>query len=369
MSKQNFPTRNYFDALDGMRGVGAILVSMRHTAQFYAPITFQESYLAVDLFFVLSGVVVANAYEAKLVAGRSVLEFLRVRLIRLAPLYLLGGMLGLLGALWTGSYTWGQLLVLALIYCFYIPNIFCIGGDRTLYPLNGPAWSLFFELVANIGYAVLVKFLSIRRLAAFCTVCAIGLIWCVSVWHKMDVGYIRSQIPDGLLRVGYSFFIGIILFRFYLRCQAPVIRGARASLITSMVLIVAAIVLCGSPGTNVQPYFDIVAVLFVFPALVFGALFLRPEGIMGRVCRFMGVTSYAVYALHVPIKRLVTEDVQDFVGLNIASYAPVAGFVFFAALITLCASIDRWFDSPIRRYLSRSTQNWAAQFLSRQLVK
>ena len=57
---------------------------------FFGPVNFQESYLAVDVFFVLSGVVIANAYEERLQSALSVKQFVWLRLVRLSPLYILG---------------------------------------------------------------------------------------------------------------------------------------------------------------------------------------------------------------------------------------------------------------------------------------
>jgi peptidoglycan/LPS O-acetylase OafA/YrhL len=58
-----------FHTLDGLRGVGALMVMAFHIghseALRYFGNHFYEGYLAVDLFYVLSGVVLADAYEAR----------------------------------------------------------------------------------------------------------------------------------------------------------------------------------------------------------------------------------------------------------------------------------------------------------------
>src|SRR6185312_1216171 len=81
--------RGLFPILNGMHGIAAILIVVRHTAPIFGQNPFSESYLAVDLFFVLSGVVIANAYESKLLEGMEVAQFAKIRLIRLYPLYAL----------------------------------------------------------------------------------------------------------------------------------------------------------------------------------------------------------------------------------------------------------------------------------------
>ena len=66
-----------FAALDGVRGIAALAVMMFHIAwwpHFGRP--FPSAYLAVDLFFTLSGFVVAHAYSPRLSQGLSALAFL-----------------------------------------------------------------------------------------------------------------------------------------------------------------------------------------------------------------------------------------------------------------------------------------------------
>jgi Predicted acyltransferases len=84
-------TSDKYSTLDGLRGVAAMLVVMYHFPGFFRPVYVENSYLMVDLFFVMSGFVIASAYEEKLSCGNiSPLRFMRLRLIRLYPLYALG---------------------------------------------------------------------------------------------------------------------------------------------------------------------------------------------------------------------------------------------------------------------------------------
>ena len=89
-----------FVALDGLRGVAAIMVALRHAPFLWAvPATptgwMKNSYLAVDLFFVLSGFVLEHAYGRRFREGMSVGTFMLARLQRLYPLYALAFILAL----------------------------------------------------------------------------------------------------------------------------------------------------------------------------------------------------------------------------------------------------------------------------------
>lgn len=84
--------RRTFDTLDGLRGTAAIVVLLLHVASAETPDlpVFGSAYLAVDLFFLLSGFVIGHAYEARLSDGLTFGKFLKIRLVRLYPLYVLG---------------------------------------------------------------------------------------------------------------------------------------------------------------------------------------------------------------------------------------------------------------------------------------
>ena len=90
------PGARVFHTLDALRGIAAVGVVVFHMQQAFTPIAAPGGYLAVDLFFMMSGVVLTgHAYEARFRAGMGTLDFMRARLIRLYPLYLLGTLLGI----------------------------------------------------------------------------------------------------------------------------------------------------------------------------------------------------------------------------------------------------------------------------------
>ncbi|HKU54954.1 MAG TPA: acyltransferase family protein, partial [Rhizomicrobium sp.] len=84
-----------FLTLDALRGVGAIAVMAGHAGIVLNAYMPPFMYLAVDMFFVLSGFVLAHAYDGKFAGGLSVGAFLKARIARLYPIYLIGLVLGL----------------------------------------------------------------------------------------------------------------------------------------------------------------------------------------------------------------------------------------------------------------------------------
>ena len=127
-------------------------------------------FLAVDFFFCLSGFVIGYAYDDRL-GSMGLLAFFKARLIRLHPLVVLGSVLGLLAFLFdpfaadASGYSTGKLILVFVCSALLIP--FPVMKDRAfnLFGLNAPSWSLFWEYVANVVYALILHKLSRRSLA------------------------------------------------------------------------------------------------------------------------------------------------------------------------------------------------------------
>src|ERR1041385_8149717 len=89
-----------FEALDLLRGLAALAVVAFHVPHIPGTLSLApRGYLAVDLFFALSGFVLAYAYGAELARGGNIRRFMVQRLIRLYPLYLIALLAGALLAL------------------------------------------------------------------------------------------------------------------------------------------------------------------------------------------------------------------------------------------------------------------------------
>lgn len=346
-------SKPFFATLDAIRGVAAILVMVRHVPYFGA-LSFQESYLAVDVFFLLSGVVMANAYEQRLLQGLSVRRFALIRMVRIYPLYLLGCALMLVAWHQGGMSGSTSLLPIIVLAGLLLPNL----ARDTPFPLNHPAWSLFSELLANLFYAVFVRKLDTSRLLTVIAVSAAGLAMILGLtpYHNLDFGWRRSTLVFGLFRVAYSFFAGVLLYRCFVAYGSSTARAlttrawARHSLPWLVVAMVAGI-LMASPAEALRPWFDFVTMAAVFPLLVYLALCLPPTGGGIGLARWLGVVSYPIYVLHVPLSGLFGPVLERGLG-------PISpwGYWFTAGLLPLCWLLDRYFDAPLRRNLLACAQ-------------
>ncbi|MDQ1831440.1 acyltransferase family protein [Massilia scottii] len=343
---------NYFYLLDGIRGVAALVVMVRHTGYFWGSWTIPQSYLAVDLFFVLSGVVVANAYESRLHGGMSVGRFAMARLIRMYPLYFLGSAVGLLPVIaamlgLVPSSITAPLPLVLLAAGLMLPLV----SEPNLFPLNSPSWSLFFELAANLAYAALLRHLNGMLPAALMLACACGLALAVQAdpGAGLHGGFSPETMAVGLYRVGYGFFAGVLLLRQFRRAtRAPVAGGGlRAGLCGALLLAL----LLARPSPALRPWFDFMAVTMAFPVLVYVAMGCRMTGRAARACALLGAISYPLYVLHVPLGRLVNGVLAKLPMGPLP--VPWAGLAFVAVLLPLCWLLDRRVDAPLRRCLLR----------------
>lgn len=160
-----------YEILDGLRGVAALLIVAYHLFETYstgpAGQIINHGYLAVDFFFVLSGFVIGYAYDDRW-DRMTVWSFFKRRVIRLHPMVVYGCAFGALMFYFTGcqdqfplvDQTPWWMLILVFLWCCTIvpmPASWDIRGWAETNPLNGPVWSLQWEYLANILYALVIR--------------------------------------------------------------------------------------------------------------------------------------------------------------------------------------------------------------------
>ena len=152
-------SKNHYPILDGLRGVASVLVIMFHVLETFTGGNkfiqiINHGYLAVDFFFLLSGFVVSYAYDDRW-DKMTQWDFYKRRLVRLQPMVIMGSLIG--AALFyfqagpafpaiAQTPVWKLLLVMVIgATLIPVPESMDIRGWSEMHPLNGPAWSLFFE--------------------------------------------------------------------------------------------------------------------------------------------------------------------------------------------------------------------------------
>jgi peptidoglycan/LPS O-acetylase OafA/YrhL len=360
------PEKSHYVVLDGLRGVASIMVVMFHVFEAFSfgdppRQIINHGYLAVDFFFLLSGFVIAYAYDDRW--GRmSQWEFYKRRLIRLQPMVILGSVIGAAlfyfqaGSIFPKISTtpvW-QLVLVMLLGCTLLPlpKAFDIRGWDEIHPLDGPAWSLFYEYIANVAYAVLFRRLTHRVLGVLAFLAALLLLEVALLGERRDLiggwSLDAAGVHVGLARVLYPFLAGMLLMRLGKR-----IRIRHSFAISSLLLVVA----LSLPRFGATPHhwtnglYDAMCVLLLFPLIVaIGAGEKSVQGTSVRIARFFGDLSFPLYITHYPLIYLYTVWVID------NQVAPGPGAFWGCALVITAVAIAyvslKWYDEPVRRWLS-----------------
>lgn len=337
--------------LDGMRGLAALFVALHHFALTWGEhrTAFGTAPLAVDFFFCLSGFVLAHAYQERLRSGMSFAHFMLRRVVRLYPMYLIGAALGLAGLVGLfirelTDFSAGSIVRATVLHVLYVPYLnqytewlFDAAVADTLFPLNNPAWSLFFELtVASTLYSWAGK--HPHAPAFIVAISAVALVMAAFLYGPAP-GWGWWNILGGLPRVTYAFFMGVLLFQHRHRL-------ARLGIAHPALLIVALAILCGLPRLPGFREFWLIGALAGVPVLVAASagVSLADDGAR-RLAEYAGRVSYPLYCVHYPILML----------LAAAQWRPgsfAAGLPLFAATSLSAAHLLMvGIDEPTRRRL------------------
>jgi peptidoglycan/LPS O-acetylase OafA/YrhL len=320
-----------------------------------------HGYLTVDFFFCLSGYVTAYAYDDrwdKLTFG----NFVKRRLIRLHPLVLAGMVLGAvchrfqacaLFPLVREVSVWRVLLVMLIgMTMVPVPPSMDVRGTMELYPLDGPAWTLFYEYVANVVYALFLKKISNGALGFWTAVAAVAVVSMAVVNPKGDLAGGWSlepfQMGLGFTRLAYPFLIGVLLFR-----VAKPIRFKRFPFWCFLLFV--GIVACPRIGDADRPWinglYDAFMLIVVLPIFVLIAAGAEVRGAAIKACRFAGGMSYPIYLTHYPFMLIYTawsSNTKPSVVVDVVVAAFVCVFCVGLGYVFL-----RWYDIPVRAWLQR----------------
>ncbi len=326
-----------FRTLEGLRGAAAVAVVFYHMPGFWRGV-FGHAYLAVDLFFLISGVVIGHAYGARLGGGWNPAEFFAVRLKRLAPLYFLGVLIGIVCALLLTLQFGHPQRFLAFKITAALMFMPIVVGKGVLYPLNPPCWSLLAEMIVNLGFAAVARVLTERRLKLLVF---IGLIaFCVAVYHarnSTDIGFMSFDWLSGIARAAFSFSLGVLLCRLHARGALVRFRIPAWAPVT---LVVISFCL---PATTV--WYDLAVIVLFYPCIVALSLGSEPENpAVDRVFGLAGFISYPLYALHWPLIQLIYAAVPS-------SSLTIIGLAFATACVPMAYLAGRYFDLPVQAWL------------------
>ena len=360
-------SKPHYQILDGLRGVAAMMVVCFHIFEASATSRFDQvinhGYLAVDFFFLLSGFVIGYAYDDRW-KSMSIGSFFKRRLTRLQPMVIMGMIIGAIcfyfqdSVLWPGIHevpVWKMLLVM-LIGCTLIPLLpgsWDIRGWTEMHPLNGPGWSLFYEYLANIFYALFVRRFSKTVLTILVVLSALALIHLAVTSPNGDIiggwSLEPGQIHIGFARMMYPFFAGLLLFR-----MGKLIRLQNAFLVCSLLLIVffAMPRVGGKDHLWMNGLYDSLSVILIFPLIVLmGAGGEIKSRVASKLCKFFGDISYPLYITHYPLIYIYTGWIATN-KVSLQNALPIGVLVFISAIVIAFVCL-KLYDEPVRKWLKR----------------
>lgn len=359
------------DALTGVRGIAALWVALLHSSE-YLPTEsllpqavrniLGHGWLGVDLFFVLSGFVIAYVHQRDFVnlGAASVTRFLKLRLARVYPAHLVATLVLLpivLGASWLGIYRFegeagelftGERLVFSLLLLngWGLPD--SIGW-------NIPSWSVSSEWFAYLCFpliALVYTRLPGPRVHLGVILGTFAVTVGLALWLHGGRQYILGESWT-LLRVFSEFLIGCSVYNL---SRAFGSRGNTGLVFDRVALgaSLAILVLTAIGGLGVLQFLIIAA----FAVLVFGL-----SGATGPVARFyasplliyLGRVSYSLYLTHYTVLMVVNQLYRRLAGDGVEPWLHFVTFmgIYLAAALVAAHLLYSLVEEPARKRLRR----------------
>jgi peptidoglycan/LPS O-acetylase OafA/YrhL len=334
-----------FEVLDGTRGLAALVVMIFHLTALQQ--VFERGWLAVDLFFILSGFVITYSYGDKIKQGLTFKDFLVARFLRLWPLMALGLTLGLAASalhhFWVAPDGGLAAEVIAafffnLAFLPYISETTQVTyGDVIVYddlfPLNAPAWSLFFEMLIGLVYFGFVAF---TKKTESIVVAAVGMASYALCLVLLGWGHTLNFLESFPRFIGEFFLGGVVCtYRNVVRLQSKLPAAALAVLV--------ALSFCYAfPGSR------ILSATLLYPAFVLFASKVEVSGAAAKACDILGSISYPLYILHMPLYRMLY-DAFD-LGVHSVYGRAAIGVIVITPFMYVAARLD----ARVRAYLSQA---------------
>ena len=377
-STQFADTKPHYELLDGLRGVAAILVLIYHIFEGFAfaestngegsglITTLNHGHIAVDFFFILSGFVISYAYDDRW-GKMSLGGFFKRRLIRLHPMLIMGAVVGVISFLLTGCQQWSGevtpiswVMIALLLTIFMVPALpglpYEVRGNGEMFPLNGPMWSLFFEYIGNILYALVIRRLSTKLLAVLTAILGVLHAWIfvgdLSGYDSVGIGWTIDTINfwGGLVRMLFPFTMGMLLARTF---KPREVKGAFWICSAMLIAVFAVPYIAKSGAISLNSLYEVVCIAVIFPFIVWlGACGKGGDNYTGRINNFLGELSYPLYIVHYPIMYIFYKWLIENRCYTLGDTLGLSALVVLSS-VALAYACLKLYDEPVRRWLAR----------------
>ena len=371
-------TKPHYELLDGLRGVAAILVLIYHIFEGFAfaestngegsglITTLNHGHIAVDFFFILSGFVISYAYDDRW-GKMSLGGFFKRRLIRLHPMLIMGAVIGVISFLLTGCQQWSGevtpiswVMIALLLTIFMVPALpglpYEVRGNGEMFPLNGPMWSLFFEYIGNILYALVIRRLSTKLLAVLTAILGVLHAWIfvgdLSGYDSVGIGWTIDTINfwGGLVRMLFPFTMGMLLARTF---KPREVKGAFWICSAMLIAVFAVPYIAKSGAISLNSLYEVVCIAVIFPFIVWlGACGKGGDNYTGRINNFLGELSSPLYIVHYPIMYIFYKWLIENRCYTLGDTLGLSALVVLSS-VALAYACLKLYDEPVRKWLAR----------------
>lgn len=344
-------------SLTGLRGVTAMFVIIYHATGYmgFSPplkAMIEHGYVAVDLFFILSGFVMAMTaghFFQQSFSWQAFGRFIGLRLARVWPLYAFMSIVcALLIAFVFDKTYFSEDVARALL-----PNLTMTQGWGLANSLNRPGWSISTEWAAYLLFPLLCysALRSSLRMALMSLGACLGLFWLLGYgpeWFGQQkarggpIDIASSYASGSILRCLAGFYLGLLVYRF-----RHIIAKDRSA--PWAVIIVCFIVACLFWRAS-----DFLLMM------LFASLILALHHDYGLVARFLGTQtiwllgqwSYAIYLIHDPLLRLIFRHLPKWLA-GVSFTKPFLLILSLILTLILAYFAHHFIEKPSRSYLKK----------------
>lgn len=326
-------------SIEGLRGVLAVMVCFGHygVGQLFARVGLQFNlHFAVDIFFVISGFVLAysNYFSEKYISS---FEFALKRFARLYPLHLLTLLV------MCGLYYLQQTDIFFAQFIQHVLLIQNLGFSPVDNAFNFPSWSISDEFWGSILFFILISLIKRRSIViSLCVVMLFGIcIFYPNVLMGGDYEGTCGILNAGLLRALCGIGLGIVL---YLTYQARILQPLFNSVWSGRVCLLGLIAffLFEIHSSNAIVFYLLTYGLLGHMALHSSFL----NMLSTRMFVGLGAISYAIYLLHIPLYKIF-----QLIGGDGAVKGWGGKVILIPTLFLLAYLSYRYFERPLQRII------------------
>lgn len=325
--------KKYFPEIDGLRFIAILAVIFYHITDFFSIknnldldglffLPFKTGGQGVQLFFIISGFILALPFAEKYPKGEnvSIKYFFLRRLTRLEPPYLISLFLFFSILIFTNKANFNDLVDNLIASIFYVHNIvFGKGSD-----INTVAWSLEVEIQFYIMVPLLAQLFKFSKLKRRLSLTLLFFIF-VGLNFLFDI-YFRTIIAQF-----HYFILGFIFADFYVTEQLKAIKNKYFGLVGILIFL-----LINREDGNLEEMIFIIGCILIFSSVILNDFWNRIFS--NKIIAVVGGMCYSIYLLHYPIISFFGNIINQLLEPS-KTYYLVLYFIVLIPIIIIISSI------------------------------